>query len=333
MIRVLVTGAGGPAGVAVIRSLLRRPDVELFSADMDGWASGLYLVPAQRRRIIEPGAAPGFTDSLLALCREDSIDVLFSTVDIELRHIAPRKEEFVAQGTAVASPSDATISVCLDKFALAERCAPLLTVPTTRLLTTDGKSHNWEFPVIIKPRSGAGSRGVRLIEDRLTLDELDADEQMIIQENLPGAEFSVDVLSDLDGRVICAVPRTRERVDSGVSIAGRTVKDPALIETATAVARAIGLTGVANVQLRYNSDGEPALLEVNPRFPGAMPLTIAAGADMPSLLLDIVRGTPIPDRVDFAELANVRFLEDVFVPVNEIIHSEHNAHPTGIDEG
>ena len=33
--RVLVTGAGGPAGVAVIRSLLRRSDLEVFAADMD----------------------------------------------------------------------------------------------------------------------------------------------------------------------------------------------------------------------------------------------------------------------------------------------------------
>jgi carbamoyl-phosphate synthase large subunit len=40
--RVLVTGAGGPAGVAVIRSLLKRDDVEVFAGDMDGWASGLY---------------------------------------------------------------------------------------------------------------------------------------------------------------------------------------------------------------------------------------------------------------------------------------------------
>jgi len=31
--RVLVTGAGGPAGVAVIRSLLARDDVDVFAAD------------------------------------------------------------------------------------------------------------------------------------------------------------------------------------------------------------------------------------------------------------------------------------------------------------
>lgn len=60
-------------------------------------------------------------------------------------------------------------------------------------------------------------------------------------------------------------------------------------------------------------DGVPALLEVNPRFPGAMPLTIAAGVDMPALLLDLVLGRPVPSAVDFAELANVRFLEDVFL--------------------
>lgn len=35
MTRVLVTGAGGPAGVAVIRSLLARDDIDVFAADMD----------------------------------------------------------------------------------------------------------------------------------------------------------------------------------------------------------------------------------------------------------------------------------------------------------
>jgi len=35
----LVTGAGGPAGVAVIRSLLARGDVRVVAADMDRFAS------------------------------------------------------------------------------------------------------------------------------------------------------------------------------------------------------------------------------------------------------------------------------------------------------
>ena len=51
------------------------------------------------------------------------------------------------------------------------------------------------------------------------------------------------------------------------------------------VARLIGLTTVANVQVKIDVAGEPALLEVNARFPGTMPLTIAAGTLVGYLLL------------------------------------------------
>ncbi len=329
MTRVLVTGAGGPAGVAVIRSLLARPDVEVLAADMDGWASGLYLVPEADRRIVPPGRSETFVDELVRMCRDDAIDVLFSTVDVELPGLAARREELRAVGTELAAPGYETLVVCLDKFRLVERVTEAggsARVPRTRLLNAEGVAADWSFPVIVKPRSGAGSRGVRLVPDRAALEALGTDESQIIQENLPGEEFSVDVLAGLDGAVIAAVPRSRERVDSGVSIAGRTVRRAELSDTASAVARAIGLTGVANVQLRYSEDGVPALLEVNPRFPGAMPLTIAAGVDMPSLLLDLVLGRPVPSAVDFAELANVRFLEDVFLDPSEVLVSENAAH-------
>jgi carbamoyl-phosphate synthase large subunit len=330
--RVLVTGAGGPAGVAVIRSLLARDDVDVYAADMDGWASGLYLVPADRRRIVPAGRSDGFVDALIAMSRDDGIDVLFSTVDVELPGLAARRSDLEAIGTRLAAPSRETLVTCLDKYLLSQRVAGSARIPETRLLNREGVGADWVFPVIIKPRSGAGSRGVRLIPDRGTLEALGTDESIIIQENLPGEEFSVDVLADLDGNVIAAVPRSRERVDSGVSIAGRTVRRSELSDTAGAVARAIGLTGVANVQLRYSTEGVPALLEVNPRFPGAMPLTIASGVDMPSLLLDLVLGRPVPSAVDFEELANVRFLEDVFLSPADVLVSDNAAHAEGPEE-
>lgn len=324
MTRVLVTGAGGPAGVAVIRSLLARDDVEVYAADMDGWASGLYLVDASRRRLVEPGKSPAYVDGIIRLIAEDSLDVVISTVDVELPELARRRADLTP--AVLAAPSLDTLEFALDKFTLAERCAPLLRVPTTTLLNAEGVARDWVFPVIIKPRRGAGSRGVHLIASRDELEALGTDESIIIQEHLPGDEYSVDVIAGSDGAVISAVPRTRTRVDSGVSIAGRTVHSDDLESTAAAVAVAIGLVGVANVQLRYDSAGVPALLEVNPRFPGAMPLTIAAGVDMPSLALDLALGHDLPARIEFREIANVRFLEDVFVDPSEVLHSEHAAH-------
>ena len=318
--RVLVTGAGGPAGVAVIRSLLRRGDVEVVAADMDRWASALYLVPAGSRYLVPAGRADDFVDVVRRICRDERIDVLFPTVDVELPKLAAARDELLADGTVLASPSLTTLETCLDKLALAAACARTVRVPRTELLGTPQAVSGWDFPVIVKPRRGAGSRGVRLVGSQDQLDAVhDPDEDLLVQELLPGDEYSVDVLAGLDGRVIAAVPRARLRVDSGVAVAGVTVHDDELIETASAVARAIGLTTVANVQLKRDADGRPALLEVNPRFPGAMPLTIAAGVDMPSLTLDAVLGRPVPDHVDFQEIANVRYLEDVFLPIADVL--------------
>ena len=59
------------------------------------------------------------------------------------------------------------------------------------------------------------------------------------------------------------------------------------------------------------------------------PLTIAAGVDIPSLVVDLYTGVPLPERLAFRELATVRFLEDVIVDVDEVLTSAHAAHQDG----
>ncbi|KNY07704.1 ATP-grasp domain-containing protein [Microbacterium sp. GCS4] len=322
--RVLVTGAGGPAGVAVIRSLLRRPELTVFAADMDGWASGIYLVPPAQRRLVPPGRDADFVPAIARMVAEDALDLVISTVDVELVALAGRRDELAP--AVLAAPSEDTLTTALDKLLLAERCDATGRSPRTLLAGPDALAVDWGFPVFAKPRQGAGSRGIRLVPDRAALEALPTDEGLIVQEFLPGEEYSVDVIADAAGHVVAAVPRTRARVDSGVAIAGRTVHDPELIETATAIAEAIGLVGVANVQLRRDRAGRAMLLEVNPRFPGALPLTIAAGVDIPSLVADLFLGAELPAAIPFREIASVRFLEDIIVEVDEVLVSAHAGH-------
>ncbi|HWL02264.1 MAG TPA: ATP-grasp domain-containing protein [Microbacteriaceae bacterium] len=322
--RVLVTGVGGAAGVAVVRALAHRHDVHVFAADMDGWASGLYLVPADSRRLVPPGASAEFVPALAAIVQADGIDIVISTVDVELVALASRRDELAP--AVLAAPPEATLAVALDKYALAERCRDIVNVPTTLLAGPDALAAHWSFPVIAKPRAGAGGRGVRVVPDQAALEALPTDEGLIVQDMLPGEEYSVDVMADAAGRVIAAVPRIRNRVDSGVSIAGRTVHDAELEQAAGAVAQAIGLVGVANVQLRRDHEGRAALLEVNPRFPGSMPLTIAAGVDIPSLVVDLFLGRALPTSIPFRDIASVRFLEDIVIDPGEVLVSDHAAH-------
>jgi carbamoyl-phosphate synthase large subunit len=317
-VRVMVTGVGGPAAVSVMKSLSADASVSLIAADMDPWAAGLYLVPPEARTLVPAGADPHYADATLARCAAMGADVLIPTCDAELRPLGRARDEFRRAGVELLLAPDSALEVCLDKLALADRCAGHLPVPRTERLDKVGDAESWSYPVMIKPRSGSGSRGISVAASSEELMRLDPSPDFLVQDYLPGAEYSVDVLADATGYVVAAVPRVRERVDSGVSVAGRTVHDAELERLGAGVAAATGLTYVANVQFRRDAAGKPALLEVNPRFPGAMPLTVASGVDMPLMALDSLRGRPLPSRADFRETAMVRYLEERFVELGEV---------------
>jgi len=67
------------------------------------------------------------------------------------------------------------------------------------------------------------------------------------------------------------------------------VDDSLLLQRVAAVADAVPFVGAANVQCRM-VDGVPIVFEINPRFSGGIPLTIAAGADFPRMLVDLAVG-------------------------------------------
>ena len=311
--RILVTGTGGPSGISILKDL-ESGGYELFSGDIDPYATGLYLVDDAHRMLLPRGDDPGFSDRLLAICAELRIDLLIPTVDTELLPIATRLDEFRAAGTEPIVASVETLETCLDKWELDRRCRGQVRVPGTVLVDDTFEPSTIELPVIVKPRSGSGSRGIRLVESASELERLERDGTLLVQELLPGPEYSLDVFATREGEVLAVVPRERLKVDSGIAITGRTSHDEELQEFGAAVARLIGLTTVANVQAKGATEGVPALLEVNPRFPGTMPLTIAAGVDMPRLAVEEALGRGVPDGpIPFEDVAMVRyFSEHVF---------------------
>jgi len=318
VLRVLVTGAGGPAAIAAMKSLRADETVQLLAADMDPWAAGLYLVPRWARTLVPAGAAPGFAAALLIRCLALGVDVVLPTVDSELQPLARAREAFTAAGLRLLLAPAAALDVILDKLALAEHCAGVVQVPRTELFGPSVDPATWTYPLIVKPRQGSGSRGIITVVSAAELAGLDRSPSLIVQEFLPGEEYSVDVLADTAGHVIASVPRLRARVDSGVSVGGLTVHDPQVEQFGRAVAQATGVTFVANVQCKRDQHGSPSLLEVNPRMPGTLGLTIASGVDMPRLALAALLGRPLPASVEFRERAVVRFLDELFLDPADI---------------
>lgn len=314
--KILITGAGGAAAISVWKSL--AAEHELYMADLDPCAAGLYLVPAKQRLIIPAGHSPDFLPSLLSICQNQQIEVLIPTVDVELLPIAKHLTEFTNHGIKIPISSAKSLELCRDKYKLLTFCEDTGLCPSFFLLSENSNLETFPFPCFAKPRLGAGSRGAVTIQDKKALEQLPKDESYLIQELLPGEEYSVDVYIHSDSYPLAAVPRLRMKIDSGIAVACQTLHNPQLAEMALKIAKKTDLRYVANIQFKANTQGDFKLLEINPRFPGTLPLTAAAGIDIPKLMVKDILHEPLgSELLAFKELMVVRYWTEQFFDPNE----------------
>jgi carbamoyl-phosphate synthase large subunit len=159
------------------------------------------------------------------------------------------------------------------------------------------------YPVMVKPRQGSGARSIHPAADHEEMEFFIryVKEPVMVQRLMQGPEFSIDILSDLEGRCLNAIPRTMIESKGGESIKGMTIKDWDLIEHGRFVAETLGLRGPANVQCFREGD-EHQVTDINPRFGGAFPLPRAAGSNYPELAIALANGErPEPRLGDFRE--------------------------------
>ncbi len=302
MTTVLVTGAGGAAGVAVIRALVEKGR-HVVATDADPLGAGMHL--AHEHALVAPAIeGDAFVADLAEAVKRFKVDVVVCTVGEELMVLNGREAEL--SGAAIWLPPHDAVVTCLDKWRFA-RVTGLagVPIPPTALGDPDGVMltavHRIPGPWIVKPRFGRGSRDVYAVD---TPGELAwacrRTPVPIVQTRQTGREFTVDLLTDRQGRLAGAVPRWRLEVKAGISTKGRTFEDDRVIDVARLTLAAIGLDGAANLQGFVTDDGEIVVVEVNPRFSGGLSLSLAAGADLVGEFVRATLGDKIrPRRLHF----------------------------------
>ncbi|MET0764234.1 MAG: ATP-grasp domain-containing protein [Blastococcus sp.] len=283
---VLVTGSGGPAGIAVIRRLVAL-GIRVVAADADGTAAGGAL--AQLSVTVPRADHPRFADALLGAAAAYGVDALISTVAEELPALTASVDRFTAAGVATWLPDVTAVDLCCDKAAFAARMSRA-GVPHPATATATAGVHGLPGPWIVKPRDGRGSRGLQFLDNRhAVLAALADDPVLIAQTRLTGREFTADALVDRDGTLLTVVPRWREETKAGISVKGSTFESETVTGLVADALAAVGLVGPANVQGFVADDGTVTVMEINPRFSGGLPLTLAAGADVVGTYLAGIR--------------------------------------------
>jgi carbamoyl-phosphate synthase large subunit len=292
---VLITAASRrvPLVEAFRKALADTGGGRVLVTDVNPTSPAVHVADAAFR--VPLATDPGYVESLEAICRNHHVGLLVPTIDDELEVIGEVRQQFEALGICVAASTTTTAAICNDKL----RTSRVLRehgIPAAESWLPDEVPTTAPFPLFVKPRNGRGGIGAFSARTRRELDFFtEYVDRPVVQEYLEGPEFTIDMLCN-EGRPLAVVPRERVVIRAGVMDRGRTVRDRGLIDLGLACAAALDFHGPVNIQCR-TLRGVPTVFEINPRFSGGIPLTIAAGADFARMLVDLAHGRTLAPRI------------------------------------
>lgn len=161
-------------------------------------------------------------------------------------------------------------------------------------------------PIAIKPTWANGSRGFHILNentgwftelmtsknkgvhvtylDILTYYEKRFD-PMLFMEYLSGQEYSVDIVAN-NGEAKIILPRRRDIIKNGIAWKSTLENNKELIEISNKIIEKYRLSYNINIQYKYNDEGVPKILEINPRMSGTMITAYASKINLCEMALN-----------------------------------------------
>jgi predicted ATP-grasp superfamily ATP-dependent carboligase len=299
---------------------LRQEGLAILSAVAEDFSllPGIEVLCLSSHQVAEhlpPGVIAHFAENT-----KDQFDNLARVADFTLV-IAPESNGTLLDlcsrveraGGQLVGTATHSLALVTDKLRLAERLkATGVPAPVTIPLPTRGQFHDLQFPVVIKPRRGAGSQDCHLLHSGSQLGKCLASLQaryrmddLVLQPYVAGRSASVSFLAG--GRdYISLLPATQEIQIGGRIryLGGRIPIKAELCDRAVALARRAvdqirGLSGYFGVDLVL---GEPAdgsqdrVIEVNARLTTSyIGLRALAKNNLADAMLQVALGKKMPE--------------------------------------
>jgi FMN phosphatase YigB (HAD superfamily) len=283
---VLVFG-GGFQALGLIKALRAVAGIRVLIADVDEenvaryFADAFFRVPSLKEKQV-------FEDFIVNLCEREGVNTIFASTEQELELLADHRNVFAAQGAAVYVSDIPLLELARDKLLfyrwLLKEDLPCLPCYTTPL------DPNATFPLIAKPRSGWGGRGLYILADREAFPKIsiDQNQEFVWQPCLREFdEYSVDFAISVEGKISPLAFRRRIRSKDGFAILCEPGAPPHVRETAQRVLERmvpLGARGPMNLQILRIGDS-CWVSDLNPRAGTSMPLSLAIGLNPVAFLL------------------------------------------------
>lgn len=308
--RILLTGVGCPGAITTINMLMDNPhnvDVCILGVDTNVDAVGKSYCDLFQR--VPAAHEPVYVHIMYRLCEINNIDLIIPLTTAETVTLSKYKKMFNKLDVKIFT-SDFTIieqynnkHKLLNMFKSAGLPHPEFIVSNNYASFLKG-CETLGYPekkVVIKPAVGNGSRGVRIIANECetyidylnnkpngmstTLENIvncfqtsSVWPETLITEHLPGIEYTVDVLNTPDHRII--IPRKRNKIVNGISFEIEVVNSRKITDQLNKILDLHPMYGVFGFQFIENINGDPTIIECNPRIQGTMCASLSAGVNI-----------------------------------------------------
>ena len=287
---VLLTGVG--KRYDIVSSFAQHATT--VAADPNPLAPAQYA--AHHRHSVPRIDDPGYVQALQELCERYGVGAVIPLTDLDLEVLAHAR----AAGRLPAFVPDPEIArATFDKYE-AHLLLERLGLPSPPTVLPGERADS--YPVMVKPRQGSGARSIHRADDAAAAEFFVGyvKEPTMVQRFMDGPEFSIDILCDLDGRCLNAIPRTMIESRGGESIKGTVLEDPELVDLGARVGEELGVRGPCTVQVFRDREIGLGITDVNTRFGGAFPAPMYAalpGRTYPELIVRMARGEAVEPHV------------------------------------
>lgn len=266
-IKILVTGVGGPAGKATSKFFMEK-GFFVLGTDMRIAETNVSLF-----KQVLPALDPNYSENILSLIRDYSINLLIPTVTEELVIISSLKEIIKKLGCLVFIPSKKYTIIANDKFLTSQflkehHITSPKTVLGSKISSTKELIKLLNFPILSKPRYGRGARGVKIYFSVNDLKKENSKEEIVYQEFIPGQEYNANLFAFPSGKTLINIILKKTALEYGIignAISVERTNSEIIADIADKACKAMQLEGPIDMDIRLNKDNIPVILEINAR--------------------------------------------------------------------
>lgn len=308
---ILFTSVGNLAFPTVRRCVKNH---KIIGCDIRNDAHGLYF--CDKTYIVAKRSDKNYLKQINKIIKKEKINLIFPLSTEDQDYYSTHKFSVPAICSDVSNVND--------KRKLYETCKNIVRVPKDVI----------DAPFVIKPARGKGAEGVYIVaysaedikeQDRqfymnymTYFNTRDKYKNHIKCEYINGDEYSVDCLS-YKGKFIYGVVRKRLQTWKGLAMVAQVVYMPTLLILSKKIIKHLNLSYINNIQFKMKGE-KPVLLEINPRIPGTLALSIAAGGDFINDAIKLAKGKKVVKKNIRYGLKIIRYYDGVIIDAKEKIN-------------